>query len=85
MTANELDSIGDVQLLRALKWVSARIAGEPLETPTGLRIGTERGRQVEQRLIRREPSALPPPFHERPDGLSICAIKRQGCAQSPVI
>jgi carboxyl-terminal processing protease len=29
MTANEFESVGDVQLLRALKWVSARIAGEP--------------------------------------------------------
>lgn len=53
MTANELNSIGDVQLLRALKWVSARIAGEPLETPTGFRIGTERGRQARSGPSRR--------------------------------
>lgn len=34
MTANEFESAGDVQLLRALKWVTARIAVESRELPT---------------------------------------------------
>jgi hypothetical protein len=48
ITAHEFESISDVQLLRALKWVSARIAGEPLKASTAAGSAADRDLEMQQ-------------------------------------